>query len=168
MVKSVGTLKEFWGKYGLYLEVLSKAEFVLETLTLDYFRKIEAATPLNSRLVRIKKEDETIGFFLICDSGEEEISVIFAGVDYRWNRQYDTYFNLFYQSILHGFAEKKKKISFGQNGYYVKQRLGCDHEPLYIVFLHRNKLTNIVLGRLVHVLLPEIKIETRKIFKEKK
>jgi hypothetical protein len=48
-----------------------------------------------------------------------------VGINYELNREFDLYFNLFYEGIEEALRLKPKTIFFGQNGGKVKLRLGC-------------------------------------------
>ena len=153
-------------EYDMYSEVLNKSSSVFEKLTPGYFRQMDMVKSVAPRLLTIKKDKKIIGFFLICDSGEDEISAMFAGIDYRWNRDYDVYFNLFHQTIIHAIKQGKTMISFGQNTYEVKGRIGCKVDRLYIGFCHRNRIVQALLKKFADTLLPETPVKERQVFKQ--
>jgi predicted N-acyltransferase len=153
-------------EYDMYSEVLSKSSNVFEKLTPGYFRQMDTVKSIEPRLLTIKKNKKIIGFFLICDSGEDEISAMFAGIDYRWSRDYDVYFNLFHQTIIHAIKQGKTMISFGQNTYEVKGRIGCKVDRLYIGFCYRNRIVQALLEKFADTLLPETSVKERQVFKQ--
>lgn len=152
-------------EYHMYLDVLHKSDNIFETLSKEYFSDFDNAHMLDPCLICIMKDEKIIGYFLTCNVSENSVSALFAGIDYRYNHDYDTYFNLFHQVIIYAVEHKKNRIVFGQNTYEVKQRLGCVTEDLYIAFYYRNRLIHKVLSRYSSYLMPKTEINTRRVFK---
>lgn len=152
-------------EYQMYLDVLHKSNNIFETLSKEYFSNFNNAYMLDPCLICIMKDEQIIGYFLTCNVSETDVSALFAGIDYQYNHDYDTYFNLFHQVIIYAIEHKKRRIVFGQNTYEVKQRLGCVTEDLYIAFSYKNRLIHKVLSRYSSYLLPKIEINTRRVFK---
>lgn len=153
-------------EYEMYHTVLMKSDHIFEVLTKEYFSDICCLSRMDPCLVAIMKDDQIMGYFLVCDSAKDEIAAMFAGIDYRFNNDYDVYFNLFHEVIIYAMSTGKKRICFGQNTYEVKQRMGCRIEELYIGLTHRSRLLNRILARLSAALLPRIEISGRRVFKE--
>lgn len=153
-------------EYEMFLNVLYKSEYIFEVLSYEYFREFVTVKELNSCIIAIKKGRKIIGYFLVCDTKKNEISALFAGLDYKWNHEYDVYFNLFHQVILYAISSGKKRISFGQNTYEVKQRMGCKIEELYIGFYHKNFMLNKIMGKFINIILPRTEIKEKKVLKE--
>lgn len=152
-------------EYSMYLDVLHKSDNIFETLTKTYFSEFSDVEGMAPCLVYIKKNDDIIGYFLTCDIAKDTVSALFAGIDYRYNHDCDTYFNLFHQVILYAMERGRRRIVFGQNTYEVKQRLGCTTEEMYIAFSYRNKLIQALLEGLSPYLLPKTEIRPRRTFK---
>lgn len=152
-------------EYAMYRKVLARSDNILETLTPEYFSHMEDLKNMDPCLVSILKDRRIIGYFLVCDAGKDAVTALFAGIDYQWNSSYDTYFNLFHQVLLYSMERKKRLIYFGQNTYEVKQRMGCKRQELYIGFRYRGRLLNRILKRFSRLLMPEIVIEERRVFK---
>ena len=93
--------------YGLYEAVLKKAEFQLEKLTPDYFRKIATVPDNEACMVSIIKDDLILGYILVSNSGKNSISAMFAGINYDYNRQFDIYFNLSYEVVKLAIERKR-------------------------------------------------------------
>jgi len=151
--------------YGLYEAVLKKAEFQLEKLTPDYFRKIATVPDNEACMVSIIKDDLILGYILVSNSGKNSISAMFAGINYDYNRQFDIYFNLSYEVVKLAIERKKEGIEFGQNSYKFKSRIGCSQYPLYIYLKHRNRLWHYIIDKLAPSLFPRMELQEKSVFK---
>ncbi|MCX7921248.1 MAG: GNAT family N-acetyltransferase [Clostridia bacterium] len=153
--------------YSLYEAVINKAEFQLERLTPEFFRKMSELPENEAALVTLCKDGTILGYFLVCNSGVDSISAMFAGINYEYSRQYDIYFNLFYQVIKLAYARNKNIVEFGQNSYQLKSRLGCKQIPLDIFIKHTNRGWHYILSRLTHVLFPKYELKEKNAFRER-
>jgi predicted N-acyltransferase len=167
IVEEVFDIRNQYGdaEYDLYLNVLGRSETIFETLTMDYFTQFDQIEKMSTCLLSIKHNGIIIGYFLVADTSDSEIAALFAGINYDCKDRYDTYFNLFYEVITYALKNGKKRIYFGQNTYEVKQRIGCVCEELHIVLKHRNRCINHILHLIKDYLLPEKKIEPKKVLK---
>lgn len=152
--------------YSLYVNVLDKSNTVFETLSREYFRHSTRPSQINSALISMYYDNKLIGYFLAADLSSTELGVLFAGIDYEYRKRYDTYFNLVYESIKLAMLRQKTKISFGQNSYDFKKRIGCVPEHLFVLYKHKNKLINNMLKKLNKYLFPTMKLEIKSIFKD--
>jgi predicted N-acyltransferase len=151
--------------FGLYEAVMGKAEFQLEKLTAEYFKRIADVPDNEACMVSLKRDDLVLGYFLVSNSGKNSISAMFAGINYEYSRQFDIYFNLFYEVIKLAIERKKDIIEFGQNSYHFKSRIGCLQYPLYIYIRHRNKFWQCLIKKLAPILFPKTELKDKNVFK---
>lgn len=163
----ITNINEIFNNYhfDLYKSVLDKAEFKLEELTIDYFKRMSGIPNSQACLVSINKEGLMLGYFLVCNSEKDTLAAMFAGINYQYNRQFDIYFNLFYEVIKLAIDRNKTIIEFGQNSYQFKSRIGCRQYPLYIYLKHKNRFYNFFIKKFSDILFPKYEIKEKNAFK---
>lgn len=148
----------------LYNNVLSKAEFIFESLTPEFFK--ELAKYDRSRLVtaRDRSTGKLVGIeLLLC--GDTVLQDLYTGIDYTFDPDQRLYFNLIYPVI--GMAGEKgfQTLSMGQTAYTFKARLGVKPYPLRIYIKHKNSFVHHLISILKGILFPEKDTVTYKVFR---
>jgi len=120
----------------LWNQVSQRAEeYEHEKLTASYFQEINRCLPDRSQIIAIRRQGEIVAFCL-CLEGDEEYFVAHLGIDYRYNNQYDLYFNLHFSALQEAMARRKKRINFGITTYHFKLLIGCELQPLIYFVKH--------------------------------
>lgn len=114
----------------LYFQVLARAEFKLEVLPVDYFRELAARLAGQIDLVTIQKAGRIMAFAWGLHA-DPAYYVLYGGVDYELNHEFDLYFNLMYASLDCALRRRASKIVLGQTGDAFKARLGTYSEARY-------------------------------------
>ena len=124
--------------YNLYLQVLQKSDFPLETLTKDFF--------VNSpcHIYGFYKNNTAIAFIMVSNNGNFT-NFIFGGMDYKYRDEYDIYYNMLLSVIKIGICEKSQYINFGQTAEDTKCRLGCVVDSRYMVGFSNSKILTSIL-----------------------
>jgi predicted N-acyltransferase len=151
--------------WALYSNVVDRADYVLQTLSPEFFRAL--ATVEESRLVvaRDRSSGRIVGVeLLLC--GDTVLQDVFTGLDYAHNADQRLYFNLVYPVIDYAGQKGFRQISLGQTAYSFKSRLGVSTYPLYIFARHRNSLVQRALVALKPVLFPETPTVSHKVFRD--
>lgn len=117
--------------HALYHQMVAKAELNLEVLPIDFFRQLTSRLSGEVELIAFSK-DSTIIAFGWCLHASSTYSMLYAGLDYRLNDQFDLYFNLMYAGLDRALRKGVAKIQIGQSASTFKARLGCYSEPLYV------------------------------------
>jgi hypothetical protein len=117
--------------HALYRQMVAKAELNLEVLPVDFFRQLTSRLSGEVELIAFSK-DSTIIAFGWCLHASSTYSMLYAGLDYRLNDQFDLYFNLMYAGLDRALRKGVAKIQIGQSASTFKARLGCYSEPLYV------------------------------------
>ena len=117
--------------HALYHQMVAKAELNLEVLPIDFFRELTSRLSGEVELIAFSK-DSTIIAFGWCLHASSTYSMLYAGLDYRLNDQFDLYFNLMYAGLDRALRKGVAKIQIGQSANTFKARLGCYSEPLYV------------------------------------
>ena len=112
-----------------------------EKLNLSYFKQINKYFPTRSYIIAIKRYNEIIAFSL-CLEGDKEIFAIYVGLDYKFNQQYQLYFNQHFLCINEAMKRGKNIINFGITTYDFKLVIGCELQPL-VYFIKHNITPNL-------------------------
>lgn len=105
--------------YDLYLEVLKRSKGKLETLSLAFFREL----PSNFNLTTFYSGEKLIGWY-ISATFKEKFYFFLGGLDYKVNRQFNTYFNILLNVVREGIEKGAFVIDLGQTAEIPKLRLG--------------------------------------------
>ncbi len=117
--------------YKLYLNVLEKSEFKLETLPKSFFENEELENFV------FYKDNIPISFAsTYCD--EDEFDFIFGGMDYNYLKKYDLYYNMLLFIIKEGILKKKPEINLGQTALYAKTFVGAQAKDRYMLCFSSN------------------------------
>jgi Acetyltransferase (GNAT) domain len=125
--------------HALYHQMVAKAELNLEVLPIEFFRQLTSRLKGEVELIALSK-DSTIIAFGWCLHASSTYSMLYAGLDYRLNDQFDLYFNLMYAGLDRALRQGVSKIQIGQSASTFKSRLGCYSEPLYVFAKGRGPL----------------------------
>lgn len=134
------------GLYRLYLQVLHRSDFPLETLGMDFFRACPAEI-----YALYDTEQQPLAFVMTTHS-QSQTTFVFGGLDYCRRDDFDLYYNMMIQVLKVGFANQADRIDFGQTAERTKCRLGCELESRYMLFFTGNPLLMFLSKRLIHFL----------------
>jgi|688.fasta_scaffold479774_1 hypothetical protein len=104
--------------YRLYENVYERSRFKLEKLGIEFFRKFPA------EIMEFRSDGRPIAFVQTVRN-DRELIFMFAGMDYRVSKRYDTYLNILLYLVRKGIAESCSSIDMGQTTEEMKCRLGC-------------------------------------------
>lgn len=125
--------------HALYHQMVAKAELNLEVLPIDFFRQLTSRLSGEVELIAFSK-DSTIIAFGWCLHASSTYTMLYAGLDYRLNDEFDLYFNLMYAGLDRALRKGVSRIKIGQSASTFKARLGCYSEPLYVFAKGRGPL----------------------------
>ena len=120
----------------LYENVLAKADYVLETLNVEFFAAISRFDQAKLLVAREKATGELAGINLLL-FGDQVMQNLFIGFDYETTQQYGTYFSLVIHSLRLALEHGCTTIDLGQDSYEFKARLGARPTPLTSYMKHR-------------------------------
>lgn len=156
--------------YNLYLQVLNKSDFPLETLSMHFFQKV------NWKFDVFYVNGEALAFVTYFKSKKETsekgqvetMNFAFGGMDYKKRDEYDLYYNMLLHIIKESIKEKVDYISLGQTGEGVKQRLGAKPQNRYIVAFSKHKLLSNLISKFAPMLENSKNLENLNVFKRDK
>jgi len=125
-----------------YLEVYNRSKGKLEKFSFEFFRNL----PSNFILTQCKREDELLGWNIALES-DSTYYFFLGGIDYKYNKKYNTYFRLLAQIVKDGIERKVDLIDLGQTAETPKIRLGGQSKVLFMEARHSNKAINMLLKK---------------------
>lgn len=125
----------------LYLEVLGRSDFPLETLGRDFFRNCPG------ELFALMEEETPVAFVLL-EHGVGRTTFLLGGMDYARRDALDLYMNMLVKVVEEGIRHGSAEIRLGQTAEDSKRRLGADLIPRYLLFLSSSRILTAI-ARLV-------------------
>ncbi|MDR1396563.1 MAG: GNAT family N-acetyltransferase [Desulfarculales bacterium] len=122
--------------YALYLQVMERADYKIETLSLDFFRG-----GFFDIFVMQDDAGKYVAFYQLLENGDELIFE-FTGLDARQSVKYDAYNRMLLEIVRYGIERGFRRIDFGQTAEEAKLRLGCRYEHIYVLASHSNRFLN--------------------------
>ena len=117
--------------HALYREMVAKSDVKLEVFPIEYFHQLALRLEGKVDLVALSKDSRIIAFGW-CLEDTSTYHMMYAGIDYTLNHEFDLYFNLMYAGFDRALRKRSAKIHFGQTATVFKARMGCQSEPRYV------------------------------------
>ena len=153
----------------LYQQVVEHSDSIFERLNEEFFKEVErmpggdAFYVLGSKLVE-GAERLVACELVLCDRDRGTIHPIYSGFDYRFKRDSNVYFNMFYHVIEEAERRGFSQVHLGQTSYEIKAELGARPMPLFLGIHHRNPLIQQLLWLLRRSLFPAVIFPDREVF----
>ncbi len=119
----------------LYLNVLRRSKYPLETLGKDFFRAFDG------EIFVFYEEKKPLAFVALREAGGH-MDFVFGGMDYEKRDHCDLYYNMLLQILRVGIERKVTTINFGQTAEASKQRIGCRLSQRYMMAFSGNRVLN--------------------------
>ncbi len=117
--------------HAMYREMTLKSDLRVEVLPYEYYRELVRRMPGQVELIAMIKDDRIIAFGW-CLYDTATYHMMYAGLDYRLNKDFDLYFNLMYGGFDRALRKGARRIHVGQTATVFKSRMGCFSEERYI------------------------------------
>jgi len=117
--------------HAMYCQMVEKSDVKVEMLPIDYFHQTVRRLSPETDLIALFKDKKIIAFGWALHDGPT-YHMTYAGLDYRLNHEFDSYFNLMYIGFDRAFRKGVATINAGQTAAAFKARIGCDFAPLYL------------------------------------
>lgn len=155
--------------YHLYQEVLERSDSVFERLNQAFFKEVERMLGEDAFYVmgsqQVGGRERLVACELVlCDRDRSTIHPLYSGFDYRFKRDSNIYFNMFYQVIEEAERRGFSRVHLGQTCYEVKAELGAKRVPLYLGIHHANPLVRWLLWTMRRALFPVVTVPDREVF----
>lgn len=116
--------------HALYYQMAARAEINAELLPIEFFHQLTLRLRREVELLVLSKDSTVVAIGWCLHTGSAYY-ILYAGLDYRLNSEFDLYFNLMYAALDRALRKRVSRIHVGQGGTAFKARLGCYSEPLY-------------------------------------
>src|SRR6202000_1068948 len=108
--------------HGLYLNVAARAELKLEVLPIEFFQQLALRAHGEVELLTLAIARRIVALAWCLQAGPD-YHVLYGGLDYQLNDDYELYFNLSLASLDHALRKRPARIYFGQTADAFKVRL---------------------------------------------
>jgi predicted N-acyltransferase len=129
--------------------------------TLDVFKNFQKYVGEYTYVVRCFRGEDLLGYWMYFFDGDTA-SLAISGIDQSYSKEYNTYFNICYDTIRELIEKGCKRAWFGVTTYEVKRRIGCTLKKSKAAA----KLRNPVLNYLVRPLLSIRNMQVKKEYQE--
>lgn len=149
----------------LWVNIYKNAkEYTRERLTSVFFRNIDRYLGDKSGIILAKKDGIPLGFSLLLFDEQTLISMFF-GLDYKYNKEYYIYFNLYYKMIKLAVKEGFKNIDMGITTLIPKKDVGAVVVTLNMYMKHFNPFLNKIIPKVFDWMASREETGSREVFK---
>jgi predicted N-acyltransferase len=151
----------------LWTNVYNNAkEYKREIVTREFFVNLNTYLPNKAKVILLKNDSKIIGSALLL-SDDDTLKFMYSGIDYKYNKEYSTYFNSLYYIVHQAITEEKKEIDLGISTNIPKMNIGAKMVDLYMYMKYMNKVLNPIITNLFNIMNPKTKITPNNVFNEK-
>jgi predicted N-acyltransferase len=143
----------------LYLNVLGRAKYRLETFDPEFFRQLALEFGDDAAMTIVRQGGEVLGWAFSLTAGGE-CHNLYIGLDYARNADADVYFNLHFLDLDRAFRGGCTRVHLGQTSDDFKSRLGCVAEPLSFYVRAANPIMHMMLRKFARWVFPPVKQPT--------
>jgi hypothetical protein len=147
--------------FRLYIEVYKRSSSKLERLTFDFFKNL----PSEFKLTVCFKNNTIIGWNIALED-RDNFYFFLGGIDYRYNKAYNTYLRLLTAIMKDGIEKGAHSIDLGQTAEIPKIRIGGQPEIRYMEASHSSNVLNGLLKLFSPLLEYKRRLESTKALKE--
>jgi hypothetical protein len=137
----------------LYRAVANNSENRLEILPVAFFHELTRQFPGKVALTGLVRDGQILAFNWSI-TADSKYQFLFCGIDYRFNNEFDLYFNLMYAELDYALQSQSKEIKIGQTAPHFKTRLGCIQRSVHFYIKGIGFFTNLVLKLFFNLLFP--------------
>lgn len=116
--------------HALYRQMVDRAAIKAEVLPIEFLHQMAMRLNGHVELIAIRKGAQIVAFGWCLHA--RSYHMLYAGIDYQLNQEFDLYFNLVYASLDRALRKRASRIELGLGADAFKARLGCYSEPLYV------------------------------------
>lgn len=121
--------------HALYLNVLRRSKYPLETLGAEFFRQFDG------ELYAFLEQERPLAFVAI-RFRNDIMEFVFGGMDYDQRDEFDLYYHMLLHMVRLGIEKGVRAINFGQTAEHSKMRVGCQLSERYMAAFSGNFLWN--------------------------
>jgi predicted N-acyltransferase len=117
--------------HAMYCDMVGRAAFKQAPLPIGYFQELATRLEGTIELVTLMRDNRILATGWCARDGSAQ-HFLFAGVDYRLNRELELYFNLVFACLDRSFQLGVERIHIGQASSFFKARIGSEPEGRYV------------------------------------
>jgi hypothetical protein len=129
--------------HALYRQMAARAKIKQDFLPIEFLQQLTLQLAGDIELITFLVQSRIIAFGWCLHTGSTYY-LLFAGVDYELNHEFDLYFNLMYAALDRAFQKRVAKVNVGMGADAFKARLGCYSEPVHVFAKGNRPLISLV------------------------
>ena len=130
--------------HALYHQMADKAAMKVEVLPIEFLHQLTARLNGRIELLTIRKDARIVAFgWNVHD--RTSFHAMYGGLDYRFNHEFDLYFNLIYAMLDCALTKRVSRIEVGLGADAFKAKIGCRAEPLYVFAKGRGPMMSLLM-----------------------
>jgi hypothetical protein len=150
--------------FGLYGQVMDRAEFQLERLNLEFFRRLNQDLGPASSAILVQRGDALLAAAIVLRT-PHTASFLLAGIDYATNREAHAYVNAVVEVVAEAMRHGVTELDLGQTSYALKGRLGAALSGRWLFLKDRGVLRHALLRAGSGLLFPAVRVTPRRVFR---
>lgn len=107
----------------LYTAVFERSDAKFEYMPVEFFRQLARNFPEDAYFTFIYQGKRPVAFCCALAAPQQH-NLLYCGIDYALNPEFDLYFNTLYKGLEQGFQESSEFIKVGASADEFKKRLG--------------------------------------------
>lgn len=128
--------------HALYHQMADRAALNPDDLPIAFLHQLALRMSGEVELITILKDARIIAFGW-CIHSPSSYHMLYAGLDYELNHEFDLYFNLMYAALDRALRKRVSTIEVGLGADSFKAKLGCYSQPLYVFIKGRGALMSL-------------------------
>ncbi|MGH7555527.1 MAG: GNAT family N-acetyltransferase, partial [Longimicrobiales bacterium] len=154
-----------WSRvFALYEQVMDRAEFQLERLSLSFFQRLAEGLGERVETLLLERDGELLAAAILLNAARR-CTFFMTGIDYAANLRFGSYIALVTDVVAYAIESGATVLDLGQTSDHLKSRLGAAAEPRSIFFRCRRPLTHDLFRRAAPFLFPAPTTPPRRIFR---
>jgi predicted N-acyltransferase len=150
--------------FALYEQVMERAEFRLERLNLEFFRRLNRDLPGESAALLLESDGALVAAAVVLKGGGG-FTFLLAGLDYERHRSCQAYPNLVLGVVAEAIRSGARRLELGQTSYALKGRLGGSLVPRTLYLRSRSAVGQAALAVGHRLLFPRHAQRARRVFR---
>lgn len=149
--------------HNLYLRVIQRARYRMETLPREFFDRLDADLGDQSTAILCKRQNRLLGAAILLHT-PNVTTFLLTGLDDEADRKWQVYPNLVWEIVSQAIQSGAARLEMGQTSTALKSRFGAVESPRCLYLKHRRRGGHSFLRRMSGSLFPIHDFPKRRVF----
>ena len=151
--------------FPLYEQVMDRAPFQLERLSLAFFQHLAAGLGDRTSALLVERDGALLAAAVLLHT-PGALTFLLAGIDYAQHRQSQAYLTLVAEIVAEAIRRGTGRLELGQTTYDLKQRLGAETSARWLYIKCPKPALHLTLRAASRALFPAISPPPRRVFRD--